>query len=292
MSPEIVVDRLVPVGRHDSARLLAFVGAHAVPGVEAWDGRTWTSSLHGRGGPAVVEVTLAPEGTAGFDVRLTLTDPADEPGVRAALAHLLDLDGGVGPAERVLGRDPLLRPLLRRRPGLRGPGVVDPFETFVRTVVGQQVSVAGARTVTGRLVAAAGERLPAGLTPRPEVTHTFPRPAVLATLSPDDGALAMPRTRAAAIVSAAALFAATPDGTPGREELLAVPGIGPWTVDYVDLRVRRDPDVLMATDLAVRRAVQRLGGGETLAAVRATAEAWRPFRSTALMHLWAEYLGL
>ncbi|GAB3591836.1 hypothetical protein GCM10027446_11130 [Angustibacter peucedani] len=280
---------LTATGPHDGVRLLAFVAAHVVPGVEHWDGATWTSSLHLPHGAGLARVRAA---RGGFDVQLHLVDDHDEPVALQRLQHLLDLGSDVRPAERVLAADPLMAPLVARRPGLRVPGTADPFETLVRTVVGQQVSLAGARTVTGRLVAAAGRRLPTGLRRHaPEVTHLFPTPAAVRRLTPDDDALAMPAARARAVVACAA---AVDDagGLPSREELLALPGIGPWTADYLDLRARRDPDVFLPTDLAVRRALERLGLDGSPAAARATSERWRPYRSTALLHLWSEYLGL
>ncbi|MFC6007414.1 DNA-3-methyladenine glycosylase family protein [Angustibacter luteus] len=278
------------MGRHDSPRLLAFVGAHAVPGVEAWDGTVWTSSLHLPHGPGVLQVSAADRG---YDVRLRLSDPADEPVAVARLVRLLDLDRDVAAAEAHLGADPVLAPLVARRPGLRVPAELDAFETLVRTIIGQQISVSGARTVTARLVRAAGTALPPALQLYPDVTHTFPLARTVAALDPDGEALAMPRARARAVVAAGWAFADREPGggAPSRAELLALPGIGPWTADYLDLRVRRDPDVLMVTDLAVRRALEALGVRGS-AQVAAVGETWRPFRSTALMHLWAEYLHL
>jgi AraC family transcriptional regulator of adaptative response / DNA-3-methyladenine glycosylase II len=174
------------------------------------------------------------------------------------------------------------------------PGELDAFETLARTIIGQQISVAGARTVTARLVHSAGTALPPALQVHPAVTHTFPAASTVAALGPDDGALAMPRARARAVVAAATAFAdlAPGDPVPSRAELLALPGIGPWTADYLDLRVRRDPDVLMAGDLAVRKQLGPPGALAGVAEVAAAGESWRPFRSTALMHLWAEYLQL
>lgn len=299
--PAVTVERrLRPRGPHDTARLLAFVGAHAVPGVETWDGACWASSVALTSGPAVVEVEF-PRGRL-VDVRLHLADARDEPAALQRLRHLLDLDTDVTPAEGTLRADPLIGPLVARRPGLRVPGVLDPFETAVRTVVGQQVSLAGARTVCGRLVRAVGAPLPDSLQGRASgITHLFPSPQQVGRLSPDDDALAMPRVRARAVVGIAEAFARAADerrGTaqrapvPAREQLLAVPGVGPWTVDYLDLRVRRDPDVLLATDLAVRRAVEGLGADGSPRAVAALAERWRPYRTTALIHLWAHYLDL
>lgn len=148
--------------------------------------------------------------------------------------------------------------------------------------------------MTARLVQAVGPPLPTALVVDPAVTHRFPSAATLAALDPDDAALAVPRSRARAVVAAATAFAdlAPGDAVPTRAELLVLPGIGPWTADYLDLRARRDPDVLMAGDLAVRKVLGRPGAPASVADVVAAGLSWRPFRSTALMHLWAEYLQL
>jgi AraC family transcriptional regulator of adaptative response / DNA-3-methyladenine glycosylase II len=280
--------RLPASGPYDAARLLAFHGVHAVPGVESWDGTRWTAALGLPGGPAVIDVGPAP---GGVDVRLHLTDPADEPAALDRVRHALDLDTDIRTAQQRLAADDLLAPLITRRPGLRVPGTLDAWETLVRTVIGQQVSLAGARTVTATLVRAAGEPLPASLRAHaPRLTHRFPTPAAVAALPAGTPAFTMPRSRAGAVMAAAALFADQP--MPARAELLALPGIGPWTVDYLDLRARRDPDVLLATDLAVRRAVERLGHDGSPKAVAQLGRRWAPFRSLAMLHLWAEYLAL
>lgn len=285
--------RLTALGRHDSARVLAFLGAHAVPGVETWDGARWATSLRLPGGAGVVVVrAMAPgAGTAGVEVVLRLSEAEDESAALQRVRHALGLDADVTDAERQLAADPVLRPLVERRPGLRVPGTTDAWETLVRTVIGQQVSVAGARTVTAALVSAVGDRLPDGLADcAPGVTHLFPSPPAVAGLPPDTPALRMPRGRARAVVAAAEVF--TTSTLPTREELLALPGIGPWTVDYLDVRARGDRDVLLATDLAVRRAVERLGHDGSPAAVRELGGRWAPHRSLAMIHLWAEYLAL
>jgi AraC family transcriptional regulator of adaptative response / DNA-3-methyladenine glycosylase II len=273
--------------------LLAFVGRHAVPALEAWDGSAWTSSALFPGGPGVLQVSVSAPGP-GVDVLLWLADRADEAAALATLVALLDLDRDVAQADLLLAGDSVLGPLVARRPGLRVPGVVDAFEALVGTIIGQQISVSGARTVTARLVQASGQALPRALQVHPAVTHLFPQPGVLARLGPEDDALAMPRSRARAVVAAAEVFAQLAPGSPlpTRAELLALPGVGPWTADYLDLRARRDADVLMPGDLAVRKMLGAPGSLASVAQVVAMGEAWRPFRSTALMHLWAEYLHL
>jgi AraC family transcriptional regulator, regulatory protein of adaptative response / DNA-3-methyladenine glycosylase II len=334
----IIRHRFAAPANHDLRRLLAFVGAHAVAGVESWDGHRYTASVRCRGGPAVVRLALpttatpararvsGPTPSGAVEAELYLSDSRDEPQLLQGIAHLLDLDlgGGLGEgrdpgpgrafgprarghaaAHRALTTDQVLGPLVRRRPGLRVPGTLDPVQTLVRSVIGQQVSVAGARTVTARLVAALGDILPTTLRDvDPVVRQVFPDPWTLAEVDPAGGHLAMPRARARAVVAVAAacLDAGGLDAgrldvgrartavLPGRADLLAVAGIGPWTADCVDLRARRDPDVLLDTDLAVRRMVERLAGPD--ARVADIGARWRPYRSLALMHLWAEYLGL
>ncbi|MGN6613324.1 MAG: DNA-3-methyladenine glycosylase family protein [Angustibacter sp.] len=282
--------RLSAVGRHDTARVLAFLGAHAVPGVETWDGVTWTTSLRLPSGPGVAAVRTAADGDRpGADVQLALTAASDETVALQRLRSALDLDADVGDAERHLADDALLGPLVVRRPGLRLPGTTDPWETLARTVIGQQVSVAGARTVTAALVQAVGDRLPDDVA-QAGVTHLFPSPSSVAALPPDTTALRMPRSRARAVVAAAEAF--TQAALPTREQLLALTGVGAWTADYFDARARGDRDVLLTTDLAVRRAVERLGHDGSPAAVRELGRRWAPYRSLAMVHLWAEYLAL
>lgn len=284
--------RLDARGPHDTARLLAFLGAHAVAGVESWDGTCWSTALGLDGGPAVASVRTSVHARgAAVEVHLHLTQSSDEPVAIARLRHALDLDGDVTEAEAFLAADDVIGPVVRRRPGLRVPGTTDPFETLVRTVIGQQVSVAGARTVTAALVQAVGEPLPEALRAQtPGVTHVFPSPDAVAALPHDTPALRMPRSRARAVLAAATAFAGTE--LPSRAALLALPGVGSWTVDYFDLRARRDPDVLLATDLAVRRAVQGLGREGSPGAVRELGRRWSPYRSLAVLHLWAQYLSL
>lgn len=203
----------------------------------------------------------------------------------SASRHLLDLDADPGPIAEALGADPDLRELLAIDPGLRVPGAVSGYEVAVRTIVGQQISVAGAATVVGRLVRTWGEPVP-GAT---RVSHAFPAPEVVAAVDPE--ALPMPRARGRAVVGLARAVAEDRvDLTPGvepaalRAQLLALAGVGPWTADYVAMRVVRDPDVLLATDLILRRELVARG----IDAART--ESWRPWRSSAGMLLWRSAL--
>lgn len=203
--------------------------------------------------------------------------------------RMFDLDAPMPGIVRALRRDPLLAPGLRAMPGRRVPGCWDPFELAVRAVLGQQVSVAAARTHAIRLVALCdpGD----GTRDRPP---EFPDAERLA--GADLTTLAMPgsRKRALTALAEAAVTGALDFAAPGTEvraALLALPGIGPWTADYVAMRGLGDRDAFPAGDLVVRQALAR---GGALPSLRDTAEragAWRPFRAYAVMHLWDSVAG-
>jgi AraC family transcriptional regulator, regulatory protein of adaptative response / DNA-3-methyladenine glycosylase II len=266
----------------DGQSLLAFLRARAVSGVEEVTAGTYGRSLRLERGGGVVTVTVC---SAGIGCELALDDLADADGAAARCRRLFDLDADPGDVSAVLGRDPLLRALVRRRPGLRVPGAVDGFELAVRAIVGQQVSVAGARTVLGGLVAEYGEPLgPDGTGAPGALTHRFPVPAALAQADP--GAFPFPRTRADALIEVARLAASgelrldpPADAAETRAQLRAVRGIGPWTASYIAMRALGGADAFLPGDVGVRHALARLPG-------EADPELWRPFRSYAVMHLW------
>ena len=257
---------------------LRHVAARAVPGLESVDGATVRRVVPGRGGPILVELTVDGQVTA----RLSLTAIDDLPRVVGRLRHWADLDADPVRVDAVLGLDPLLAPMVAARPGLRVPGTVDPAELAIRTVLGQQVSVAAARTLTARLVATFGEPTVFGLS-------QFPTPARLVAAGPDGLArIGLTTARAATLARLAEVLAAGLDLGPGADRDLArailgsIPGVGPWTVEYVALRAMGDPDAFPAHDLVLRQA---LGGLSAVEAGR-RAEAWRPWRGYAAQHLW------
>ncbi|MBK9969616.1 MAG: DNA-3-methyladenine glycosylase 2 family protein [Acidimicrobiaceae bacterium] len=270
----------------DGDALLGFLALRAVPGVESVDGTTYRRSLRLARGLGVVSVTLS---AATVSCALTLDDVADAQAAVQRTRRLLDLDCDPASIRDHLAVDPLLAPLIEKRPGLRAPGHPDSTELLVRAVLGQQVSVAGARTLASRLVAAHGEPL---TEPVGGVTHAFPSAATIAGLSPED--FAMPRARGAALIDACAQVAdgslvldAGSDRAGAVVALQALQGIGPWTAGYVAMRALGDPDVFLPTDLGVRHALAALGADSSPRGAAALAEAWRPWRSYALHHLWA-----
>ena len=269
--------------------VLDYLGAHAVPGVERYEDGVFSRVLRAPSGPALVRLAA---GDSAVSCTVRLSDNRDLVAVVARVRRLLDLDADPVAADAVLASDPRLAPLVAKRPGLRSPGTVDGFETAVATVVGQQVSLAGARTVLGRIVAEHGE--PAF---EDESWRLFPSAEVLAGADP--AALPMPRARGRCVQ---ALAAASAEGRleldPGadrdevRAALLALPGVGPWTADYLRMRALADPDVLLGSDLVVRRAAADLvpASGRTIDLAGGVPE-WAPWRSYATHHLWAHLYG-
>ncbi len=183
--------------------------------------------------------------------------------------------------------DALLGPLAADHPGLRVAGAFDGFELTVRAIIGQQVSVQGATTVAGRFVAAFGEPL----ADAPDhLSHLFPTAATVAGLNPEEiSLLGMPRARGRTIVALAEAAAcgdivlkpgADPESTVAKLKML--PGVGDWTAQYVAMRALSWPDAFPHGDLGIAKAI----GERSPKRVLEIAEAWRPWRSYAAMHLW------
>jgi AraC family transcriptional regulator of adaptative response / DNA-3-methyladenine glycosylase II len=259
---------------------LDYLGARAIPGVEALVGGAYTRVVWAPGGPALITLNAGRDGAV--DCRVRLTDQRDLVTVVARMRRLLDLDADPQAVDALLAADADLAPWVAKRPGLRSPGAVDGAEMAVRAIVGQQVSVAGARTVLGRIAAAHGELAFEG-----QPWMLFPSAAQLAALDPAQ--LPMPRARGTALTTVAAAIAdgrveldAGGDRAEARAALLALPGIGPWTADYLGMRALGDPDVLLDTDLGVRHAAADLGID-----LNGHRPDWAPWRSYASHHLWA-----
>ncbi|MCI0686948.1 MAG: DNA-3-methyladenine glycosylase [Sporichthyaceae bacterium] len=268
---------------YDAAAMWRFLAGRAVPGLEEMAGPSYRRVLDLAHGPAVVGLTPR-EGH--FHCTVELADPRDLDQAVARCRQLLHLDADPRALAAGLGSDPLLGPLVRAHPGLRVPGSVDPYETAIRAVIGQQVSVPAARTVAGRLVAGYGTPLP---TPTGGLTHAFPTPQVLAGVD----RLPMPaaRTRTLTAVAAAVAAGTVPlrfgaEPAEATAALQAIPGIGPWTASYVALRGLGDPDAFPGTDLGIRYALVNLGVADHRPTIATLAERWRPIRSYAAQHLW------
>ncbi|WNV76498.1 AlkA N-terminal domain-containing protein [Geodermatophilus sp. DSM 44513] len=276
--------RLAARAPYEAAEVLLFLGAHAVPGLEEWDGTTFSRVLDLPHGPGVVHLSPAADGGPAVTARLQLTALRDLGTAVARCRRTLDLDADPAAVDGVLGDDPALAASVAAAPGRRVPAAPDAAELAVRAVLGQQVSVAGARTLTARLLRAAGTPLPE---PVGTLTHAFPWPAALVDADLTAVGLTGARRRTVhALAEALDTGAVTLDPGADRAEagrsLLAVRGIGPWTAAVVAMRGLGDPDVWLPGDLALRRSLAALGSSDADAATR-----WRPWRSYAVMHLWA-----
>jgi AraC family transcriptional regulator of adaptative response / DNA-3-methyladenine glycosylase II len=276
--------RLGFTGPLDWDALVAYLAARAIPGVEHVSDGTYRRTIVVDGDPGLLELFPGGDDHLVLVAHLPHWDELIHIVSRARRIASLDLDLEEPFAQ--LSADPTLGPLLRARPGVRTPGTWDPFETGVRAIVGQQVTVAGANTVTGRLVERWGTPVP-GLDAL-GLTHAFPTSATLA--EGDLGGLGLTRARQEAIRAFARAVAADTirlDGSVDLDDLVrsltAIDGVGPWTAHYLALRLG-ERDAFPAADLGLRRTLaSRVDGHSALAA----ADRWRPWRSLAATHLWA-----
>ena len=257
-------------------RTLNYLAQRAIAGLEDYDGTSYRRVLRLPHGPGLVTLAAGPGHVRAV---LRLTEQRDLGAAVARVRRLLDLDADPVAVDEVLAAQPTLAPLVAAHPGLRSPGSVDGFELAVRAIVGQQVSVAGARTVLGRLAHEYGTAAFPGTE-----WKLFPTPADLADIDP--ASLPMPAVRARTIAAVATAVAegtlelhAGADRETSRAGLLAIRGVGPWTADYVLMRAVGDPDVYLHTDLGVRQAVRRMRPF--------SAGACAPWRSYLTHQLWA-----
>ena len=278
----------------DAEGLLGFFRARSLDGVEQLDDRGYRRTLRLPHGPATAAMELdtgsAHITATHITATLRLADPRDLGPAVARLRRLLDLDADPVAVDELLGADPALAPRVAAVPGIRLPGTVDGAETALRAVLGQQVSVAAARTAGSRLAAALGDRLP------PELAQDgpdllFPTPTTIAERGRE--VLRGPARRidtvvglCVAIASGGLVLDAGRDPADLRADLVALPGVGPWTAGYLAMRLLGDPDELLATDLAVRRGAAALGLASDVDGLTARSENWKPWRSYAATHLW------
>lgn len=271
-------------------RLLKFLAARAVPGVEqVADGHYARAMRTSGGSPVVIELVPDPaEPVVALRVTGVGGDVPLLASVVQAARRLLDLDADPDAIDGALADDGALGGLVRATPGTRLPGTTDGFELAVRAIVGQQVSVAGARTTLGRIAERFGEPL---ATPSAAIVRLFPTPERLAE-APRDG-LGVPGARADAITAVARAVASgdldlsgSAELEPTLESLTSIRGVGEWTAAYVAMRAMRDPDAFPLGDLGVRHGFAALGLAHDARSIRARAERWRPWRAYAAMHLW------
>jgi AraC family transcriptional regulator of adaptative response / DNA-3-methyladenine glycosylase II len=261
-----------------AASLFAFLGARVVPGVEDFSDGVYRRVVD----QSVVEIEPAPADDASYVVaRIDVDDVRGVASVVARCRRLLDLDADPHAVDEALRADPMLRAAVDAAPGIRVPGAIDGFELAVRAILGQQVSVAAAHTLAGRLVERCGKPLTVA---RGALTHAFPDATAVADADLDGlgltgGRIRTLRALAQAVADDDLVIDPIADRDDVRRRLLALPGVGPWTADYIAMRALGDPDAFPATDLVLARALGPDGA--------ARAEQWRPWRAYAAMHLWA-----
>lgn len=268
--------------------LLAFLAVRATPGVERVDAGRYRRTVRIGDTTGWIEVAPAPDAAA-LEVRLSPCDGAALLPALEGVRRVFDLGADPLQIAAQLRADQRLRPLLRARPGLRVPGAWDPFEVAVRGIAGQQISVAGATTIIGRLVRRCGTPVELG----DGLTHLFPTPAALAEA--DLSGIGMPAARSAALRALARAVAGGGlrlDAARGLgdavERLRALPGIGEWTAQYIAMRGLGEPDAFPFGDLVLCQALGNGAGKVSAAELARAAEAWRPWRAYAALHLWAD----
>ena len=272
--------------------MMVFQVAHIVAGVEVATPKLYARSI--AIGEDVGLITVEEGAGHALNVSVRFPNLAALPAIIARVRRKFDLAADPRAINDHLSGDPLLAPMVARRPGLRSPGAWDGFELATRAILGQQISVAAACKLGGRLTATHGRALPPELASLiPGVTHVFPSAKELAGI--DLSGMPMPRSRSKALEGLALAAAADPSLLAARQslrhaidKLKALPGVGEWTAQYIAMRELREPDAFPAADVALMRALQIAGSPRPTAdEVLARAEAWRPWRAYACFHLWA-----
>ncbi|MBB4137387.1 DNA-3-methyladenine glycosylase 2 family protein [Gordonia humi] len=269
---------------YDAAWTLYGLAAHAVTGLERWDGSTFERTLRLPHRPASVRLAVRTDHVSASFEHLDMRD------LSAAVnrvRRLLDLDADPIVIDDTLRGDRLLGGLVARNPGIRIPGSVDGVETLIRIMMGQQISLNAARTRIARLVAALGEPVP-WETDENSPDRLFPTADAIAAHGPE--VLTGPTRSVRSITDAAACgihmeLHAGVDASNLRADLLRLSGVGDWTADQVVMRVTGDPDVLTRADLVIDRAIAALG------VTAVDTASWSPWRSYATMHLWRHQLA-
>jgi AraC family transcriptional regulator of adaptative response / DNA-3-methyladenine glycosylase II len=270
----------------DWPQLLGFLRARATPGVEMVDEDSYRRTIEVDGQPGCIDVR--PDAHAHvLLMRIDIPRCDGLLGIVERARRLFDLSADPHAIAAQLGSDPLLRSVLRR--GIRVPGAWDPFEVAVRAVLGQQVSVKGATTMAGRVAEKFGRPI-AGWS-KHGLTRLSPTSAVLADANLES--VGLPRARAATIRNLARAVgdgSVRLDASQGLEHVVAqlceIPGVGPWTAQYIAMRALGEPDAFPSSDLGLRKAAGNGHGPVPPAQLERMAERWRPWRAYAAMALW------
>jgi AraC family transcriptional regulator of adaptative response / DNA-3-methyladenine glycosylase II len=290
--------------------ILEFLAPRAIPGVESLSGGVYRRIVNESDFTGVIEVTPAPNRENALLIRLPVGAASYLARLSLRVRRLFDLGADPNAIAEQLVNDRFLARMIRKRPGLRVPGAWNRFETAVRAILGQQISVSGATQLTGKLVRSFGRSIDDATNnstqkrkDRTSLAHVdevsadpprylFPRPEDLVDV--DIASIGMPKARAESI---RALATAVCEGKPviepapsleiAVERLNGLTGIGDWTAQYIAMRALGEPDAFPSGDLGLRKALAQRGTLPTASTLRKRAESWRPWRAYAAMWLWA-----
>ena len=278
---------------YDWDRMLAFFQGRAIPGVEWVDDRAYRRTIRLSTTRGTIAVRRTPKAHA-LKLDVCLTDSRELMTIVERVRRMFDLDANPRAIHQTLIQDPLLEQRIRKTPGLRLPGSWDPFETAVRAVVGQQISVKGAVTQLGRIAHLAGAVYDGD--GDSHLQRFFPTAAEL--MVADRAVFGMPQKRketlreiSQQVVSGALQLDATGGLSRFVDTMTSIPGVGDWTANYVAMRALGEPDAFPASDLGIIKALQAGDTRPTAKQVAARAEAWRPWRAYAAVYLWLEQEG-
>nr|WP_314531130.1 DNA-3-methyladenine glycosylase [uncultured Pseudomonas sp.] len=272
---------------YDWAAMVGFLSARAIGGMETVEASVYRRSI--RLGGQQGWISVARGDGDWLDVEVDFPDAAALPEIERRLRAMFDLDAHPQLINPQLATDPLMAQLVAARPGLRVPGTWDGLELAIRAVLGQQITVVAAIRLAGKLVTQYGQPL---ATPHAGITHVFPSAEVLAAA--DLATLGMPKARgrtlsgvAQALLDDPRLFEPQASLKAGVARLVALPGIGDWTAQYIAMRQMREADAFASGDIGLINALAALEGGPVSPRqLLARAEAWRPLRAYAAQHLW------
>ncbi len=273
---------------YDWNQISGFLQTRAIPGVEEVGSWGYRRSIRLGGNPSIFEAI--PDTTSEqLKVRFNFNGVGSLQSAVNKIRALFDLDVDCEPIHRQFNADPILAKHVKKNPGLRVPGAWDVFELSVRAILGQQISVAAACTFAGRLVQELGH--PLKVSAHSSITHLFPQPEELANA--DLTVIGLPQKRAESITGLARGFANTMtkiDSAKNLEEveqvLCQLPGVGPWTAQYIAMRALGYPDAFPVGDLGLIRSLKTLNPKADSNTLSNHAEHWRPWRAYAAMHLW------
>jgi AraC family transcriptional regulator of adaptative response / DNA-3-methyladenine glycosylase II len=274
---------------YDFEAILAFLRGRSLPGVERVDEHSYMRVFGAADAPGWLRLSAWPDSDHALKLELHCPQPAQLLPVVTRLRRMFDLDADPQAIAATLGIGGVLKPLLRKRPGLRLPGGWDGFEIAVRAVLGQQVSVAAARTIATRIVHRYGETLATPV--MPGLDRLFPTPAQLVDADLREVGVTTARTAtirgiAQALIDGRVDFRAEQSLDEFVTRWVALPGIGEWTAHYMAMRALSHPDAFPAADLILRRVAAGNAPELSTRALNELAEAWRPWRAYAVMHLW------